>query len=703
VTTDTWLLTEDRHVPDVAGWKEAIFTIANGYLSTRGTFEERRAGELRCTFINGLFVEPPGEIELLGAVPDWTGLSLTVDGEPFDLDRRPPAGYRRTLDLRSGLLTRTVLWRGAETGTVKLTFSRLLSMARPNLAALHLTVEALTDTVTLDVETGLDATVGSPATPVWTPAGVEQPSPTLLTAGYRSVDGRHTLEVAMRMDGLGDAKAITEPDHPRLRATVTVPAGERLELTKYVAYRPDRGPIHPMDLPPEGSFSSVVGSSRTAWSERWRGSGVTIDGDAEAELALHFAAFQLIGAAPPTDTGAGIGARLMSGFGYRHHVFWDTDIFITPYFTLTQPDLSRTHLAYRFRGLDGARRKAARFGRKGAFWAWESAATGDDVTPEWSKPVFGPPVRIWTGQLQEHITADVAWAADHYWRWTGDDRFMADEGLAITLEGARYWVSRVEEGSGGLHIRDVIGPDEYHIHVDDNFYTNAMAAWQLRRAVELAHWAASADGAPRLEELGFTAGEVAGFAALADRIHLHSRRDGVWEQHDGFFGLAEIDLAAWEPRVRAIYDLLGEERLQHTAVIKQADVVMAMALIPEHARTAVTGAANWDYYAPKTDHGSSLSLALHARVAARLGRTEEAYELFGRAVAIDLADSMGNGRDGIHAATQGGLLLAAIEGFAGLGLGEDGPTTDPRLPEPWRSIGFTVQHRGTTHEMEVTR
>lgn len=144
--------------------------------------------------------------------------------------------------------------------------------------------------------------------------------------------------------------------------------------------------------------------------------------------ALRFAAFQLIGAAAPKDAGAAIGAKLASGFGYRHHVFWDTDLFVVPYFTVTQPDLARSHLGYRYQGLDGARRKAKRFGREGAFYAWESAGTGDEVTPEWTTPVHGLPIRIWTGELEEHITSDVAYAAHHYWQWSGDDRFMADQG-----------------------------------------------------------------------------------------------------------------------------------------------------------------------------------------------------------------------------------------------------------------------------------
>ena len=392
----------------------------------------------------------------------------------------------------------------------------------------------------------------------------------------------------------------------------------------------------------------------------------------------------------------------MSGFGYRHHVFWDTDIFIAPYLTVTQPDLARTHLRYRAAGLDGARRKAASFGRAGAFYAWEAAGTGDEVTPKWSTPMFGDPVRIWTGEIEEHITADVAWALDHYQRWTGDDDFMREHGVEMMIEGAKYWASRLQREGDGLHLRDVIGPDEYHIHVDDNFYTNVMAAWHLRQGSKVGRWlqALDPDAAARIVPDDQTLGA---FEAMADEIVIRQRADGVWEQHEGFFELDEIDLRRFEPRVLSVYDLLGEERIQSTAVIKQADVLMAMALLPGQTGLQEFGDANWSYYAPKADHGSSLSLSFHALLACEMNQPDLCYELFRRAAAIDLEDSMGNGADGIHAACQGGLLQTALFGFAGLHLSDGRPQTEARLPSHWDSIGFSFLHHGQLHDVEVTR
>ncbi len=239
---------------------------------------------------------------------------------------------------------------------------------------------------------------------------------------------------------------VDEPEHPRLRVRRSLQPGDVFTLTKFVTYHADRDPDPKPTLPAEGTgFDVVAAASAAAWEERWSTSEIEVDGDPDSQLALRFAAWSLAGAVSSTDPGAAAGARLLSGFGYRHHVFWDTDIFIIPYLTVTHPAAARNHIAYRYRGLAGARRKAAHYGREGAFFAWESADTGDEVTPEWSSSDEDDRVRIWTGELEEHIVADIAWAIDHYLDWTGDEDCLLDQGAEIILDGARYWAGRFEE------------------------------------------------------------------------------------------------------------------------------------------------------------------------------------------------------------------------------------------------------------------
>ncbi|HEY7563313.1 MAG TPA: hypothetical protein VIA81_00130, partial [Acidimicrobiia bacterium] len=556
----TWALTEERFIPSLAPSHESLFTIGNGYLSTRGSFEEAYRGEQRASFIQGLFVTPPGELPLLGAVPDWTGLSISVGGTPFSLNERP-AGYRRTLDLRNGVVEREVLWRGPETGVLRFRFRRLVSMAETHLAALELTVTALTEPASLRIEAGIDAGVPGPEVPMWTPRRWTRPGRNRIRLQADSIDAQHTLEVETMLVGGSTDYFIDDHRHHRMVTEHKLATGESIRICKYTTFHSSRDQGPRGALPAPGTdFERIVSASARTWRKRWKSSTVEVDGDEAAERALRFAAFQLIGAAAPKDPGAAIGAKLSSGFGYRHHVFWDTDIFVVPYFTVTQPDLARAHLNYRYHGLDGARRKAKRYGREGAFYAWESASTGDEVTPEWGTPPHGSPVRIWTGELEEHITSDVAFAVDHYRRWTGDERFLIEQGVEMVAEGARYWASRLELDTQGAHLSNVIGPDEYHTHVTDNFFTNLSAAWHLRTAANLVEWLARE--APRrasalAARLGLTAESAEQWRRLSRRVAFRRREDGVWEQHAGFFELEPVDIDRFTPRQAGMYDLVG--------------------------------------------------------------------------------------------------------------------------------------------------
>lgn len=700
----TWHVEEDRFVPSLAAGRESIFTIGNGYLSTRGSFEERTPGEVRATFIHGLFVTPPEELPLLGAVPDWTEVALTFDGHPFGTDGAL-GGYRRSLDMKKGILEREVLWRASESGVVKIRFRRLVSMAQPHLAALEVTLTALTNPVELWLETGIDTAVPSPSFPVWNPVRWTRPSKASLRLDAASIDDAHRLFVETRLGGPGRLEMIRDPHHHRFTSQTILGVGRPVTFTKFTTYHSNRDSGEPDVLPGlDVTFDKVATASARAWARRWQAATIEIDGDPISERGVRFAAFQVIGASPSDDRGAAVGAKLASGFGYRHHVFWDTDVFIVPYLTVTLPGLARNHLGYRYRGLDGARRKAKRYGREGAFYAWESADTGDEVTPEWTSPDFGPPSRIWTGEIEEHITSDVAFAAHNYWRWTGDDRFLRDEGMEMIVEGARYWASRLQIEPDGAHIRGVIGPDEYHSHVDDSFYTNLLARWHLNTASDLVDRPGS--HSPRfvadlLARLGVAPTDPGTWRHLAKQVTLLDRADGVWEQHDGFFDLEPVDLSKFIPRRKSMYDLLGMERAERSQVIKQADVVMAMTMLPGAVGSRSRRKRNWDYYVERCDHGSSLSMAVHARVAADLGLWHAAYEMFRTALAIDLEDVMGNARDGLHAATQGGILQAAIFGFAGLRLEGDEPVLRPHLPEAWTRLGFSFFHRGARFEREL--
>jgi kojibiose phosphorylase len=435
-----------------------------------------------------------------------------------------------------------------------------------------------------------------------------------------------------------------------------------------------------------------------AWRRKWDAADIRVVGDEKAQRALRFAIYHLIATANPAEEHVSIGARGLTGEAYRGHVFWDTEIYMLPFYVFTDPPAARALLMYRYHTLDAARRKAKAQGYDGALYAWESADTGDEVTPQTVVAPDGRLVLIQTGEREHHISADIAYGVWQYWRATGDDAFMASAGNEILVETARFWASRAQvESDGRAHIRQVIGPDEYHELVDDNAYTNAMAAFNLERAADAVtilgreqpdHW-------QRLSaQLGISENEPRSWRALARKLITgFDPATGLFEQFAGYFQLEEIDATAHRGCPTPIDVCLGAERIGRSKAIKQADVVALSALLWDKWPVSVHE-ANFRYYEPRTAHGSSLSPAVHALVAARLGDLTRAQAHFRQAAQIDLANNLGNAAGGVHMGALGGLWQAAVFGTAGLQVREDGIAVDPHLLPGWAELAFPVQWRG---------
>jgi trehalose/maltose hydrolase-like predicted phosphorylase len=406
-----------------------------------------------------------------------------------------------------------------------------------------------------------------------------------------------------------------------------------------------------------------------------------IDGDPAAELAARYAVFHLLSAAP--DSGeAAVGARGLTGTAYAGHVFWDADVFVLPALVAIRPSAARAMIEYRLRRLPAARAEALAAGLRGARFPWESGRDGTDVTPHQVIGADGAPLIITTGSHEEHIVADVAWAAAHYASWTGDTGFLGGAGRPLLVETARYWASRIQtdtDGSG--HIRSVIGPDEYHQSVDDNAYTNVMARWNLRQ------------GAALLKETGDT-DEASEWQALAeDLVDGWDARSGLYEQFTGYFDLEPLLMSEVGPPPFAADMLLGARRVGSSQLIKQADVLMLHHLVPEELTEGSLGPC-LDFYEPRTAHGSSLSPAISASLLARAGEPERALALFRLAARLDLDDITGTTVDGLHLATMGGVWQALAFGFLGMAAEQGGLAIRPNLPGAWHALALRLRFAG---------
>lgn len=729
----TWTVRETRVEPSKVRSQESVFTIGNGALGTRGSFEEGFPGDLPGTLIHGLFDDAPIVYTELANAPNWLTCQLIIGGETFALNRGQVLAYERTLDLRDGRLIRMVRWRSPKGHTVELRIERWASMADGGLCALHYGVTALDFAGEVELRAELDGTVENPVPPFrlgvrhWTTIGQGHPALQMAYLHVRTRMSPAELAVAMHLavEGLPQVEYLPRdcPDHPGVSARFHLEPGQTAVATKLVSFATS------LTSPPAGEgnagrsslvtaaldglenavgqgYSALLRAHRSVWADLWRDCDVLIEGDDTAQQAVRFNLFHLLIAAPRYTERASIPAKTLSGFGYRGHVFWDTDIFIVPFFAFTRPELARNLLLYRYHTLPGARHKARQAGYEGAMFAWESAGDGQETTPRWVPLADGGLVRIWCGDIEHHISSDVAYAVWRYWQATGDDAFMRDYGAEIILDTAVFWGSRVEYNAAAerYEINDVIGPDEYHEHVNNNVFTNRMVQWHLQKAQEVLTWLQEhypVRAQDLVERLGLNAERLARWEDMRRRLYiLYDPASGLMEQFEGFFDLKELDWRSLEPRTRSVQELLGIEGIQRVQAIKQADVLMLLYLLGDEYDDRVKR-VNWDYYEPRTDHtyGSSLGPAIHAILACQLGQPEEAYGHFLRAALVDLEDLRGNARDGIHAASAGGVWQAVVMGFAGMVLGADGPTFAPKLPPGWQRLRFTLRYRG--HPLEA--
>jgi len=719
--TTSWTITETEFDPAHLHHQETVFTIGNGYLGTRGAFEEGYPGARPATLIHGVFDDVPIVHTELANTPDWLMFILLVNGERFGLHRGDVLGYERTLDLRRGVLTRKVRWRSPAGHTVDIHIKRFASLADPHLAAIRYQVTPLDFDGRIELRAGINGHVDNDGWQHWdwVDQGDEHG---LVWLHSRTRHSRIELGQAAILAVSGSdhvtGRVMDCPNCPTIVATCEAEQGRTITADKLVAIYSSRevddvceAAVNKLDAVIDAHLGheALLAAHEAAWAEVWAASDVIIEGDDAAQRAVRYNLFQLLIAAPRDDDRVSIPGKTLSGFGYRGHVFWDTDIFVLPFLTLTQPKLARNLLMYRYHTLPGGRRKARDNGYEGAQYAWESALTGDETTPRWVPGSMGELIRIWTGDIQLHISADVAYALWQYWQVTSDDEFMRDYGAEIILDTAVFWGSRAEYNAqrDRYEINDVIGPDENHDHVDNNVFTNRMAQWHLETALEILAWLRREhpDKAAKLEEqLALSPERLAHWADVIGCLHvLHDPETGLMEQFEGFFELEDIDWQALEPRRRSIQSLLGIERTNQVQALKQADVLMLLYLLSDRYDLE-TKRVNWDYYHPRTDHtyGSSLSPAIHAILACELGMAEVAYEHFMRAALVDLEDVRGNASEGIHGASAGGVWQAVVFGFAGLRLTPEGYTLNPRLPGAWRRLAFSFGHRGLEVSVDLS-
>lgn len=730
-----WKLAESAFDPEHLGKCEAVMCQGNGYLGLRCAADEYNAGEQRNLFVAGTFNKfDENEVTELPNAADVTRLDIRLDGELFTLQRGKILEYRRELCLRDGEVVRTVVWESGAGRRYRLEFRRMVSMARKHVIAQRLAITPLTADAAVSIIGGINGQMNNSGSQHFSEGEKRLYNGRFMqytqTTGQSKID--FFLSTAFRFVREGeplDAKGFIVMERRMIQQQfeLTVPKDAVLTAEKISTVFTSRDlecagmdfaaiQAYALDREREAfaaGYGALMAESAQAWEKLvWSSVPVTVESeDPFDQLAIRFAQYHLYVMTPAHDHRMNVGAKGLSGEGYKGHTFWDTEVFVLPYFIYTAPEIARSLEEYRWLGLAGAHRKAAENGYEGAQFPWEAAWIDDgEVTPVWGSAdiITGMPIKIWSGFIEQHITADVAYGAWQYYTATGDQDFMDRCGYELILDTAKFWASRLEPGEDGLlHINDVVGPDEYKEHVDDNAFTNYMAAWNIRKAMAYAGELKEKNPAlyDRLnQKLNLTEAE----AQWAEKLPLlylpQPRPDGVIPQDRTYLTLKDIDLTKYKSqgKVGGIYRDFNQEQICHMQVSKQADILILFLLL-ENQFDASVKRANWNYYEPRTLHDSSLSLSTHCILASDMGDRELAYELFQRAAAIDAGPNMGSSDAGIHAASIAGIWQSAVFGFGGLRMLEGKLRVDPSLPASWRSLTFYFYWQGQKLRADVSR
>lgn len=751
---EPWNVRETAFTTEHNYRNETTFALSNGYIGTRGTFEEDYGFDidtgLEGNFINGFYESEkirygeanfgsPEYSQSLLNLPDLKKIRLEIDGEVFDMRRGTAEGYSRTLDMKHGVLERTLSWTSPQGRKVKIRIRRLVSFSCKNLMETSYQVTPVNFSGTVRFVSYLHADVENhtrKTNPIvdYGPFG-RKLEPTALYADgtgmyYQGItqNSRLTMACGCEHGVLYDGKAIVpasipspvcaghmgKPDASHVGELdadqafeLFAEAGHTVTLEKYMAYTSCLDmPVEELSSYVDRILAEAVARGFTGEEQLqkqymdtfWESADVRIEGDEQLLQGIRFNLFHIMQAAG-RDGKTGMGAKGLAGEGYEGHYFWDTEMYMLPVFIYTRPELAKKLLDYRYHTLDQARARARILGHPaGALYPWRTI-NGEEAS------TYYP-----LGTAQYHINGDISYALCLYLDVTGDVEYLAEKGAEILIETARVWAdvgSFAECRDGKYCICSVTGPDEYNVLVDNNFYTNLMARENLRAAVKAVdylkvHFAVAYEKLAR--RIGFDEKETILWTRIVDNMYFpYDEKREIYPLDDGFMMRKPWDESRIPPEKRAwLYENYHPLFIMRHRMSKQADSMLGMYLY-SNLFTEEEIRKNYDFYQEVTLHHSSLSTCIFGIVASRIGYRKEAYEYFSQSARMDLDDYHNNVYAGIHGANMAGTWQAIVNGFAGLRMDESRLCFAPYLPEQWQGYSFKITYRGRLLEVKVER
>lgn len=718
-------ITSTGYNPARLGWEESVFHTANGYLGVRSSPEEgapEGVFSVRGAYINGFYDIkdiPYGE-KLYGFpetqqttinLMDVQTVRLWVEGERFTLSEGEVLKYDRELFLDRGVSEKRVLWRSPQGREVFIRARRMASLEQKELFLMKYAVMPMNfsgEVVLESEESGEVSNFFNPNDPRVAAEALKHlhitraehtPGGTLLAGRTDRSNLEIACAVAHQVESAAEKETWQAGERLFTRFKAHVLKEESLTLTKWCVYADSRRHPDAQDAAQrilEDSLAKglqhFLARQTQILSAFWAASRVEVEGDKALQSSLDYSLYTLLCSAGWEGISS-VGAKGLSGEGYEGHYFWDTEIYVFPFFLMTNRDIAKGLLEYRYNILEKAREHARLMGHpKGALYAWRTI-TGSECSGYYP-----------SGSAQYHLTGDVSHAFIQYYLATGDISFMKDRGAEVLVETARLWLDAGHEEKGQFRIDAVTGPDEYTCVVNNNFYTNAVARENLSWAAKIIKILDKQGMAEDVrKKLNITKEELRAFERAAKRMYLPYDKDrDIHAQDDSFLRKQKLDLKAIPKENFPLLLHYHPLWLYRHQVCKQADTVLAHYLF-ENLTEPSTMANSYAYYEQCTTHDSSLSTCVFSIMAAKLGDLGKAMDYFNRSATLDLDDTHGNTRDGIHTANMGGSYLAMVAGFGGMRIKEDGLHLSPQLPEKWEGYAFRLRYQDSLIACRVRR
>lgn len=755
IQDDNWKLCYHDYIPEKEKSREALLALGNGYFGTRGAMEETHVGEYNYpgTYIAGLYNRLTTEIagkdienEDFVCAPNWLSLSFKIDDSPWiDLNNITIENITRCLDLKTGLLTRTVTLLDEENRKTRIDSYRIASMANQHQAGIKYEITPLNYDGNITVCSKLDGNIKNEGVSRYKDLNSQH----LEVVDFGGNDNISWLKTKTNQSEIEIVEASKLIVDSSMKTAITSGEGivytyvdtvakqdETITLEKLVTIYDsnniscDIQKLALKELDSMTSFSEIYNQSSSAWIDIWRKADIAVTGDRISQKMLRLHIYHLLVSASPHNKSidAGITARGLHGEAYRGHIFWD-ELFILPFYDIHFPDTAKSMLMYRYKRLAKAREYAAEYGYKGAMYPWQSGSDGREETQTIHlNPISGE----WGddySSLQRHVSLSIAYNIWQYVNITNDITFLEDYGAEMFFEICRFWESKTkfDNATGRYSIDKVMGPDEFHeaypdSHeggLKDNAYTNIMAAWMFNKAPELLNSIDNQAFEYISKRIGLTKQEVENWINISTKLNLIINKEGIISQYDGYFDLKELD---WDYYKSEYEDIHRMDRILKAEgktaddykVAKQADTLMTYYNLEDDEINAIISKLNYSlpddyleknlhYYLNRTSHGSTLSRVVHAQLANVVNDSKLSWELYIDSLTSDYNDIQGGTTaEGIHAGVMAGTVMIAISTYGGVDLRSNILKIKPKLPAHWKKIEFSITFKNVDYSFTIS-